>query len=109
VESQGRWSDADAAQGETLRLRRRRPHHNALKFTTFSISNNGTEKLFDLRVDPDERRSLAAVPEHSDRVKTMQAAVVDAWRGDVVTEASTSTAPRQKAKKTRNTASKPEE
>ena len=51
----------------------------------FSISNNGTEKLFDLRADPDEWQNLAAVPAHTDRVKQMRAAVEQAWKGDVVT------------------------
>ena len=53
----------------------------------YSISNNGIEKLFDLHADPDEWQNLAAVPDQADRVKQMRAAVSEAWKGDVVTEA----------------------
>lgn len=53
----------------------------------YSNSNNGTEKLFDLRADPDEWHNLAADPAHAARVKQMRAAVEQAWKGDVVTDA----------------------
>ena len=53
----------------------------------YSISNDGTEKLFDLRIDPDEWRNLAADPAHAARMKQMRSAVEQAWKGDVVTEA----------------------
>lgn len=72
----------------------------------YSISNNGTEKLFDLKADPDEWRNLATDPAHAERVRQMRAAVAEAWKGDVVTEASSSTAPKQKAKKAKKNRSR---
>ncbi len=50
----------------------------------YSLSGNGSEKLFDLKADPDEWRNLAADPKQADRVREMRAAVAAAWKGDVV-------------------------
>jgi uncharacterized sulfatase len=52
----------------------------------YSISANGTEKLFDLHADPDEWHNLATVPEHAGRIQQMRAAVAEAWKSDVVTD-----------------------
>ncbi len=52
----------------------------------YSISNNGTEKLFDLHADPEEWQNLAAVPDHAERVKSMRTAVAGAWKGDVAAD-----------------------
>ncbi len=68
----------------------------------YSISNNGTEKLFDLRADPDEWKNLAADPAHAARVKQMRAAVEQAWKGDVVTEAPPAAPKKGKGKKKAN-------
>ncbi len=48
----------------------------------YSVSNNGTEKLFDLRADPHEWNNLAADPLHSERIRSMRSAVAEAWKGD---------------------------
>jgi len=53
----------------------------------YSISTSGTEKLFNLRADPDEWRNLAADPAHAGNVKQMREAVAGAWKGDIVTAA----------------------
>jgi choline-sulfatase len=65
----------------------------------YSYAANRPEKLFDLQADPNEWNNLASDPAHAERIRTMRAATLAAWQGDVVTAPPTGAPPPAKKKK----------